>query len=78
MSRIQTVASHDRCRRLYAEFRNMFPSMENAVTHYGSIDYNTLRMTTTANTTLIFTYIDGKNWGLQTEQQYKECMSETR
>lgn len=42
----------------------MFPSMDNAVTHYGSIDYNTLRLTTTANTVLIFTYIDGKNWGI--------------
>ena len=50
----------------------MFPSMEQAVDHYGPVDYNTLRMTTTAHIVLYFTYTDGKTWGLQTERQYKE------
>lgn len=69
------IATHDRCKRLYAEFKNMFPSMEQAVDHYGPVDYNTLRMTTTAHIVLYFTYADGKTWGLQTERQYKESHS---
>jgi len=66
------VATSSRCQRLYKEFKSMFPSMEQAVDHYGPVDYNTLRMTTTAHIILYFTYVDGKTWGLQTERQYKE------
>lgn len=76
--RLNESSHTNRSSRLFKLFESMFPDMANGVTHYGPVDFVTIKMETTAHVTLIFTYVDVKNWSLQTFTSYKETSQNKR
>ena len=56
----------NRLHTLYDVFRNMFPSLEHGVSHYGPCGKHGIRLETTAHIELIFTYNGPKSWRLET------------
>lgn len=55
-----------------SKFKLQFPVYGEQVKSYTPIDSHTLKLTCYSGETLVYRYIDGHRWSLQTELSYKE------
>lgn len=64
------LPASSKCRGLYDTFIMMFPQYKDVVRLYGPMDRSSIRIETTDHRTYVFTWIDERNWALQTMKNY--------
>lgn len=53
-------------REMHAHFSRMFPELDKGITHYGSYGPYSIQLSLTNGDTLVFSYINARNWSLET------------
>lgn len=66
-----------KCKELYSQFLLLFPNYDERVSTYQPYDRMSIRLLI-SNRHYIFTYVDEKNWGFQTEKNYLEVSKAIR
>ena len=75
---VSSLPTTSRCRRLWNIFESKFVDWKDRVMTYGPLDRVSIKLTLHNKSVLIFTYVDEKNWGLQTWKNHEENMKNKR
>ncbi len=63
------IAGSSKCKELLDKFEALFPSYKGKIVYYQPYDRVSLRLTIN-HLTYIFTYVNEKVWGFQTEKHF--------
>lgn len=66
-----------KCKEIYSAFLLLFPNYDGMVFNYQPYDRFSIRLMMN-NRHYIFTYVNEKNWGLQTEKNYLDMAKAIR